>query len=294
MYPVHLFYDSFSTKIADWAIPAWTNVDRSQFASASSWILSFCYHCHWSLFCCQTTASCQLCYSIFHPIFLSKICSAVVGGIHFRGLHGAKFVGSCPLEQSQMSCLHLNTSWTTIFVSWGLFVFIFFKIISRNRTTAIGRARLSEVIQKDSTQLELIRAIPTMLFWYIRIYAYNVGLFGLTTVFGFGFILSERCVLPKLGSPNVVKHRPLFANLRPLLTASLSAHSPVNLYYTYCILRGKPVDNILKVRVTYLTQNLFSWFSTALGTPCLFPSCSSLVARSDHTYFIWSQKTFTG
>ncbi|KAK6031301.1 hypothetical protein OSTOST_02553 [Ostertagia ostertagi] len=61
------------------------------------------------------------------------------------------------------------------------------------------------------------------------------------------FIVSERCLLPQIGSPYAAKHAPLFANLRPMLLALMTSQSIVHQPSTFCAVRQCHIDDATKV-----------------------------------------------
>ncbi|VDP04197.1 unnamed protein product [Heligmosomoides polygyrus] len=94
-----------------------------------------------------------------------------------------------------------------------------------NRPHAIGRARLSETARQDHIKMEVIRFTPSLIYW-------------LTVFCCVCFIVSERCLLPQIGSPYAAKHAPLFANLRPMLLALMVSQSVVHQPSTFCLRPG--------------------------------------------------------
>ncbi|CAD6192791.1 unnamed protein product [Caenorhabditis auriculariae] len=97
---------------------------------------------------------------------------------------------------------------------------------------AIGRARLSENGPQDRIKMEVC------------------SLCTLT------FIVSERCILPKLGSPYAAKHIPLFANLQPLLVALILSHASVHVYTTLSFINRQPVDESLRLTLYGVSYSL--------------------------------------
>ncbi|CAI4225926.1 unnamed protein product [Auanema sp. JU1783] len=108
---------------------------------------------------------------------------------------------------------------------------------------AIGQLRLSDAVKGDNMKLEFIRATPTMIFW-------------LTMLFTLTFLSSERCILPKLGSPYAAKHIPLLSNLRTILFSIILAHSIVHLSYTITLLKGERLDDSTKLTLFAISYSL--------------------------------------
>ncbi|EFO93565.1 hypothetical protein CRE_02616 [Caenorhabditis remanei] len=88
---------------------------------------------------------------------------------------------------------------------------------------AIGRPHLSEAAIQNHIKTDLIRTIPTIIFW-------------ITAFCTFLFFAAEKCILPKLSSPYAAKHIPLFSNLQPLLIAFILSHSTVHVFTTFHVL----------------------------------------------------------
>ncbi|EYB98361.1 hypothetical protein Y032_0132g1742 [Ancylostoma ceylanicum] len=112
-----------------------------------------------------------------------------------------------------------------------------------NRPHAIGRARLSETARQDLIKMEVIRFTPSVVYW-------------LAVFCCICFIISERCLLPQLGSPYAAKHAPLFANLRPLLLALMASQSIVHQPYTMCALQTCRIDEESKLILYGLSYSL--------------------------------------
>ncbi|EGT48597.1 hypothetical protein CAEBREN_08759 [Caenorhabditis brenneri] len=88
---------------------------------------------------------------------------------------------------------------------------------------AIGRPHLSEAALQNHIKTDLIRSLPTFIFW-------------VTAFCTLVFFAAEKCILPKLSSPYAAKHIPLFSNLQPLLIAFILSHSTVHVFTTFHIL----------------------------------------------------------
>ncbi|KHJ96979.1 hypothetical protein OESDEN_03054 [Oesophagostomum dentatum] len=114
---------------------------------------------------------------------------------------------------------------------------------ARNHPHAIGRARLSETARQDHIKMEVIRFTPTVIYW-------------ISVFCCMSFIISERCLLPQIGSPYAAKHAPLFANLRPLLLAVIAAQSVVHQPSTFCAIQGCEIDEAFKLILYGLSYSL--------------------------------------
>ena len=154
-------------------------MDCCQFTSAFIGILSFCYSFSRSLFRGQIAASRELCDGRFlfiqseMVLALSKMEYFALGGVE-EGMLGCTFRNYCQC----VACIRVSAGLRYLYSRVGFlkgqmerldvitFTILLVMINSlRNRTTAIGRARLSEVLQKDATKLEIIRSIPVIMFW---------------------------------------------------------------------------------------------------------------------------------
>ncbi|WKY07634.1 hypothetical protein Q1695_007246 [Nippostrongylus brasiliensis] len=103
-----------------------------------------------------------------------------------------------------------------------------------NRPHAIGRARLSETARQDHIKMEVIRLTPSAVYW-------------LAVLCSMCYIISERCLLPQIGSPYAAKHAPLFANLRPMLLALIVSQSVVHQPSTFCAVNQCNIDDATKL-----------------------------------------------
>ncbi|PIC37506.1 hypothetical protein B9Z55_016112 [Caenorhabditis nigoni] len=113
---------------------------------------------------------------------------------------------------------------------------------------AIGRPHLSEAALQNHIKTDLIRTIPTIIFW-------------ITAFCTLVFFAAEKCILPKLSSPYAAKHIPLFSNLQPLLIAFILSHATVHVYTTIHILYD--------LKIPDSTRNQMYGISYALPFPIM-------------------------
>ncbi|ULT98041.1 hypothetical protein L5515_012781 [Caenorhabditis briggsae] len=113
---------------------------------------------------------------------------------------------------------------------------------------AIGRPHLSEAALQNHIKTDLIRIIPTIIFW-------------ITAFCTLVFFAAEKCILPKLSSPYAAKHIPLFSNLQPLLIAFILSHATVHVYTTIHILYD--------LKIPDSTRNQMFGISYALPFPIM-------------------------
>ncbi|GMR46606.1 hypothetical protein PMAYCL1PPCAC_16801 [Pristionchus mayeri] len=92
-----------------------------------------------------------------------------------------------------------------------------------------GVSKRAELDGVQNLALSAIRMIPTFIYW-------------LTILMTMSFILSEKFVLPKLGSPFANRHKALFSNLKPLVLGLIAAQSAVHLPSTYFFVTAREID----------------------------------------------------
>ncbi|CAB3406613.1 unnamed protein product [Caenorhabditis bovis] len=126
---------------------------------------------------------------------------------------------------------------------------------------AIGRPHLSEAALQKHIKTDLIRLIPTVIYWICIMCTLT-------------FLASEKCILPKLGSPYAAKHIPLFSNLQPLLISLILSHSVVHVYTTLHLIYNQEIQES--------TRNLMFGVSYSLPFPLMFILSSTFRSHLFH------------